>query len=62
MHMSMEQLIKAKNLIAEHMANVAAKPVCLLRMIRLHRLNKRMDSLNRGLWHLENPEAKASKY
>lgn len=47
--MTNEQLLEKKVALYHRLAVVAAKPFAPLRMLRLRWLNKRLDSLNRGL-------------
>ena len=47
--MTPEQLLQKKADLYHRLAVVAARPICVFRMIRLHVLNKRLDSLNRGI-------------
>ncbi len=47
--MSQEQLQVAKDFLYHRLAVVAGKKFCFFRMVRMHRLNKRLDSLNRGM-------------
>lgn len=47
--MTQVEIAEQKAFLYHRLALVAAKHLCLFRMIRLHRLNKRIDALNRGL-------------